>query len=237
MKGKNFLTGSFLSKETAAQSPVVAQTSPSRAEVLVMAENLGVQPKGLGPVTPKRRKSLRERRKLSRRDVLALFDRLIAIPRARHDIFKPSEEQAYRDLCAGNAALAEIAERYRLTESGFTVLLEALEEEVIREALHWKLLDRDEIGAGQTYDSIEEETEATQNRDVAKSGGGSIGGRIITREASTAPGNTFRNRKLDSFERGGRLRMTGKSSGDPNDDLMEQQHGCIEDDYSESSGA
>ena len=80
-------------------------------------------------------------------------------------------------------------------------------------------------------EKAENEAETAQDADITKTGGGSIGGRIVSGGKSPSSG---RAKKLSDFERSGRLKERGGHN--PDYDRSGSQV-SEEDNYGEESGA
>jgi hypothetical protein len=237
--GVRRLAGSSITLEIPtkrAQEPIIPleQLRPSHAEVTVVEDF--IQPrlivregkKKRAPKKPRKRLSEREQKRMTRVEVAALLN-------------KPGVEAAlpqrwckdYRALANRNVTIDELAKKYNLPAAAMEADIEGWESEFIGKTcqLFPKFQPRGtETGDRPIGEQAENEAEAAQSKDIIKTEGGSIGGRIVSGGRNPVTG---RPRKLFDFERSGRLRET---VSDPDDDRSGSQV-SEEDDYGEDSSA
>jgi hypothetical protein len=241
MKGKKHLAGSSLNSESIsvpAQEPLlpVSQLEPNIAEIK-RAEDI-LEPRvvnrdGKKKPAPKRQPppvATRRRYGLTRSEVAALLNK----PGVREALPQTLCKQ-YRALAARNATISHLAKENGLSDIGMKELVEGFdgwESQII--AKTYQLYPRfnpcgAELGNSGDGEKVENETEMAQDADIARTGGQSIGGRIVT-GGSNSKGL---QRKLFDFERSGRIR--GTESAGPDHDHSGSRV-SEEDNYSENSG-
>jgi hypothetical protein len=240
--GKRYLTGSSVTIEEStipAQMPPIPlhQLQPSHAEIVKAEDTLrprrivrnGKSRVAHAPFVKAR--TARQRYRLSRRDVVGLLDK----PGVT-EALAPSMCEHYRALAAGNVSLEELAAKHRLGKIAMEAIIEGWESDIVSKAcaLYPKFhpFSSEPENARDIGEKSENDNETAQDNDIAKTGGGAIGGRVISRGAKTALGKTFQNKKLDSFERSGRITTTDSR---PNHDRSGSKV-SEEDNYSENSG-
>jgi hypothetical protein len=228
--------------------PPSEQVDPTRSAQIVVSEYLGVPPKKrvIKGTVPKPPKSLREQLGYSRRDIVAILDKIENRRRAKKDqpLLPERDTKSYRALPANNTNLNAAAQQYGMSAGAFKVFLADIEKTIIEEAqflrqrLGVKITDElihqpDEAEpADEGADAnaaIVAEAQTNDQRDAGLSGGASIGGRIIIRGKDS----TGKLLALDTFERGGVLRTTQEQPGEESNTSREVEH----DDYSEDSKA
>jgi hypothetical protein len=236
--GVRRLAGSFLTHQEPtklAQEPPlrIAQLEPTIAEIKVAEDVL--QPRkvvrdGKVKPTPKpyvKPVTTRQRYRLSRKDVAALLDKpgvTEALP--------PTMCSQYRALAARNISLDELAAKHHVSEIAMEAIIEIWESDIVSKAceLYQKFNPRSsEPQNDRDGEKAENEAETAQDAEIAKTEGGSIGGRIVSGGKNAAG----RPKRLYDFERSGRLR---ESDRDPDRDKS-GSHVSEEDDYGEESGA
>jgi hypothetical protein len=242
MKGKKHLAGSSLNCESTsapAQEPLlpVSQLVPNLAEIK-RAEDI-LQPsvvvrEGKKKRAPKKQLqplAAHKRNGISRVRVAAWLSKpgvTEALP--------PTLGKQYRALAARNVTMSDLAREYSLSDIAMRELVEGpdgWESQIITKTLELfpgLKLHGIEPENSRDGEKAENETEFAQDSDVLKSGGVSIGGRIISRGFNEKKGQ---NRPLDNFERSGRI--YGTESAQPDNDLSGSDL-SEEDNYSEDSG-
>ncbi len=221
------------------------EIDPTRSQQIVVQEALGVpeQKRGIKKTVPPPPKSKREQCGLSRRDVVAILDRIEAYRLTKKDtpLLPERDTKNYRDLAAGNASVGELADRHKLSVVAFKVLVADIEKTIIDEAAYMRkrcgvnvlenlVLVPDEAEATNATERLGDESRAIDEKSIAASGGASIGGRIISR-GKDSKGKPL---ALDSFERGGKMTQTSPSIMDEGSNTSRHVE---EDDYSEDSRA
>jgi len=238
--GVRYLVGSSITNEEPtkpAQVPLISvtQLQPSHAEI-VRAED-ALQPrlvvrdgkKKRAPRNQQRPPAAHKRYGYSRAEVAALLDKpgvAEALPQALCEQF--------RRLAARNVTMSDLATENHLSEIAMEELVggfDGWESRII--ATMCKLYPGFKpysVKPGRDGEKTENETEAAQDADIVKTGGGSIGGRIISGGKNPTTG---RPRKLSDLERSGQIRETKcEPDYDRSGDKISE-----EDDYSEESGA
>jgi hypothetical protein len=176
--------------------------------------------------------SMREHSGLSRRDVGQLL--------LNSDIAKsiaPHEVTQYKRLAAGNISEEDLAREIGLRDTaGLGAYLDNLEKQILRRALYLGIRFEGQTAThSEDFDRQADFDDESENASIVKTGGASIGGRIISRGPKMTEGRTFTDEGLDSFERGGRLRTTGNAGKDRS--AAEDRGGPDFDDFSEDSDA
>jgi hypothetical protein len=189
MKGKKHLTGSFLNGESMSpptQEPLlpVSQLEPNLAEIK-KAEDV-LQPRvvfrdGKKKPAPKpyvKPRTTRQLYRLSRRDIVALLDK----PKVSEGLPSWMCKQ-YRALAARNITLDKLAEKHRISAVAMEAIVEGWESDIVSKTreIYQKFNPRGTEADDIQDEKTENETESAQDSDVLKSGGVSIGGRIISR--------------------------------------------------------
>jgi hypothetical protein len=224
----------------------VDQVDPTRSQQIVASEYLGIPAakQVIKGTVPKQRKSLREQLGYSRRDVVAILDKIEARRLLKKDqpLLPERDTKIYRRLAANNSDLNTLAQLQGISAAAFKVFLADVEKAIIEEAQFLRQRFGVKITEGLIHQPDEAEptdegadvneaivAEAQENdqRDAGLSGGASIGGRIIIRGKDS----TGKLLKLDTFERGGTLRMTQEQPGEESNTSREVEH----DDYSADS--
>jgi len=238
-RGIRYLAGSFLPQEgpiAAAQGPLLplGQLQPNMAEIKIAEEYL--EPRKIvrdgkkKPAPKKFRKRLtaRQRYGLSRLEVSALLDK----PDVASTL--PSRMcSRYRTLANRNISIEQLAVEDHLSVTAMEAVVEGWESDIVAKTceLYPKFRPR---GSESRYvrngEKTEEESLTAQDREVLKSGGRAIGGRIVSGGKQPLTG---RPKKLSDFERSGRLKETGC---DQNYDRTGSKI-SEEDDYGEDSNA
>jgi hypothetical protein len=229
--------------------PPTEQFDPTRRVQIVVSEYLGVPPdkRVIKGTVPKQLKSLREQLGYSRRDIVAILDKIEKRRRTKKDqpLLPERDTRSYRALAANNTNINAAAQQYGMSVGAFKVFLADIEKTIIEEAQFLrqrfgvKITDGlihqpDEAepsdeGADQNA-AIVAEAQANDERDAGLSGGESIGGRIIIRGKDS----TGKLLAIDTFERGGTLRTSKETPpGEESDTSQEVE----QDDYSEDSKA
>jgi hypothetical protein len=211
----------------------VAQLQPSLGEIKLAEEVL--QPRKVvreGKVKPAPKpyvkpRTTRQRYGLSRKDVVALLDKpgvTEALP--------PTLGVQYRTLAARNISLDELAAKHHVSKIAMENIIDIWESDIVLKTCQlypkFKPLSS-EPENNRDGERAENETETAQDTDIAKSGGVSIGGRII----SSGVNSKGRPKKVSDFERSGRI--TGTESAGPDHDRSGSAV-SEEDDYGENSG-
>lgn len=197
-----------------------------------------------------RRKSVsaREQFGLNRREIAALLDD----PRISTAL-EEDERQQYRQLAAGNISEKELwrdilaRQDIPAPETALEEADEANETRAYIEGLENRIIERAQFCGKRfttqkrvetdTYDRTRDEDAAAQDQEVAKSGGGAIGGSVIGGEKrfGNKPGTTFRPPKgITSFEKSGKIRWL--PGGTEDHDTTGGEVG-ESDDYGEDSSA
>ncbi len=216
----------------------LAELEPSPAEIRVAEEAL--EPRLLWrngqkqSAPPKNHKSLspRQRYGMSRMEIAALLE----MPFVEQTLQQKRMVRDYRALANRNATIEELAPKYHVSPTAMEAIVEGWESDIIRKTceLYPKFHPRGSkpLNSRDHDERAENESEKSQDADIAKTGGVSIGGRVVSRGGKSGVGKTFHNMKLDTLERSGRISGTESA---PNHD---RTGGRIseEDDYSESSG-
>jgi hypothetical protein len=217
-----------------AQEPPIPtiQLQPSHADI-VRAED-ALRPRRVvrngksRPAPKKHRKPLvaRQRYGLTRAEVAELLDK----PDVTKDL-PPTLCRQYRSLAARNITMGELAETYRVDSIAMEAIVEGWESDIVAKTC--ELYPRfhpqgteplnDRLG-----ERAENEDEIAQGMDLAKSGGKSIGGRVVTGGTNSKG----RPKKLFDFERHGQLTTTGYDPGRDRSGSKISE----EDNYSENSG-
>ena len=116
------------------------EVDPTRSQQIVAQDYLGVpeQKRRIKNTVPLPPKSKREQCGLSRRDVVAILDRIEAFRLAKRDrpLLPERDTKSYRDLAAGNAYVGELAHRHNLSVSAFKVFVADLEKTILDEAAY-----------------------------------------------------------------------------------------------------
>jgi hypothetical protein len=225
--------------------PAVQQVDPTRGQQIVASEYLGVprEKQVIKNTVPPPPKSARERCGLSRRDVVAILDKIETYRLGKKDkpLLPERDTKNYRDLAAGNATVGELAHRYNLSVVAFKILVEEVEKTILDEAAYLRkrcglnvlenlVLVPDEAEATSATERLGDECRAIDEKSIAASGGASIGGRIVSR-GKNSKGNPL---ALDTFERGGKMTQENPSIADEGSNTSRHVE---EDDYSEDSRA
>jgi hypothetical protein len=183
----------------------------------------------------KQKLSMRERFGLTRREVgQLLLNPEIAAAIAPHEVTQ------YKRLAAGNVSEEDLARELGLRDTiGLGAYLEGLEKPILQKALFLRIPiapqsseprsipDGDDLAAGM------DSSEAAENAIIIRTGGESIGGRIVG-AGTRATIDGEKPLHLKSFEGSGRNLIL---SGSPAADTDESTHGAVEDDYGDESGA
>jgi hypothetical protein len=237
--GVRRLAGSLLTfEEPVAPAQVsslpLGQLSPNMAELKIAEDFLKPRivvregKKKLAP--PKFRKPLtaRQRYGLTRVEIAVLMDK----PNVESRL-PPRMCQRYRRLADRNISIWQLAVEDHLSVTAMEAVVEGWESDIVAETC--KLYPKFRPYGTEPLDlcngeKTENESVTAQDAEVLKSGGRSIGGRIISGGKHPITGHP---RKLSDFERSGRLRETGC---DPSYDRSGSQI-SEEDDYGENSNA
>jgi hypothetical protein len=229
----SFLTNDEPTKPTQESKLPLAQLVPSVSEIKIAEEALrprvvirrGKKVRAEKPYAKPR--TTRQRYNLSRRDVASLLDK----PGVA-DALPSTVCTQYQAVAAGNISLDELAVKHRVSRIAMEAIVEGWESDIVRQTC--ALFPKFQPYSSQPeHDSdgerSENQSENAQDREIAKTGGTSIGGRIVSvgTKASGKP------KKLSDFERSGRLRET--VCGPDHD--RSGSHVSEEDDYGEESGA
>jgi hypothetical protein len=240
MKGKRHLAGSPLTHELTsapAQEPLlpISQLEPTIGDLKIAEEVLQpplVVRDGKKKSAPKKyRKPLTARKRYgySRLEVAALLDRP-----GVEEVLSETMVKQYRSFAHRNVTIGDLAKEYRVSETAMDVIVEGWESDIVAKTC--EIYPRFQPFGTETPDASEKaenESEAAQDADVARTGGTSIGGRIVSRGLKPSPGKTFHNKKLDTFERSGPLAGTESAGPDPD---LSGSHVSEEDNYGENSG-
>ncbi len=237
--GVRRLAGSFLTFEepiAPAQVPSLPlrQLQPNMAEIKIAEDYLKprkIVREGKKKSAPKKsRKPLtaRQRYGLTRLEVSALLDKpdvASALP--------PWMCSRYRTLANRNISIEQLATEDHLSVTAMEAVVEGWESDIVAKTceLYPKFRPRgSESRYARSGEKTEEESLTAQDREVLKSGGRAIGGRIVSGGKHPVTG---RPKKLSDFERSGRLKETGC---DQNYDRTGSKI-SEEDDYGEDSNA
>jgi hypothetical protein len=238
---RRFAGSPFTNEEstTPAQEPLIPlhQLQPSHAEI-VKAEDV-LRPRrvvrnGKSKPAPKafvKSRTARQRYRLSRRDVVAILNK----PSVTESL-PASLCSQYRALAAGNTTVQELAVKHHLSTIAMEAIVEGWESDIVAKACviypKFRPYGSDPENGRDIGEKSENEDEIAQDNDIAKTGGGAIGGRVISRGSKATPGKTLQNEKLDTFERSGRITVTSSSPGRDRSGSQVSE----EDNYSENSG-
>jgi hypothetical protein len=216
----------------------------SRAAVIVAAEYMNVpeNKRGIKGTVPPPPKSKREECGYSRRDVVAILDKIEAHRLAKRDnpLLPERDTRSYRALAAGNETVEKLAHECSMSVGAFSVFVAGLEKTIIDEAAYLrkrfgvKIVENivhvpDDAESDSACERIGDEARVADEKSIAASGGASIGGRIISR-GKDSKGNLL---ALDTFERGGTLKQDMPSADEGSNASRDVEH----DDYSEESSA
>jgi hypothetical protein len=141
----------------------------------------------------------------------------------------------YRALANRNVKIEDLAEKYKISALAMETQVETWESEIIAKMcqLFPKFKPQGtELRAGS---DAEAESETAQDAEITKTGGKSIGGRIVSRGHKSTPGKIFQNERLDTFRRSGRLYQT--ETHRPYNEDRTGGRVSEEDRYDEESGA
>jgi hypothetical protein len=241
-KGVRRLVGSFLTWEQPSALPQesvipITQLHPNMAEIKVAEDTL--QPRLIVRSGKKQRApakyvkpiTTRKRYKMSRLEIAALLDKSGVSEKLPQSMCKH-----YKSLASRNITMEELAEKHKVSKVAMEAIVDGWESDIVAAMCQaypkFEPRGTDNVNPNHS-EQAEAESEAAQDAEVLKTGGESIGGRIISRGQKDTPGRTFQNKKLDTFERSGGLR--GTESSTPDQDFSGGDIG-EEDDYSEKSG-
>lgn len=228
--------------------PVSQADDPTRSAQIVASEYLGVphEKQVIKGTVPKPPKSLREQLGYSRRDIVAILDKIEARRKSKNEppLLPERDAKNYRALAANNTTIDALAQQYGISVVAFKVFLADIEKTIIEEAqflrqrcgvkiteglIHQPDADEPTDEGADANAAIVAEAQDNDQRDARLSGGASIGGRIIIR-GKDSKGKPL---ALDTFERGGKLREEKPQAEEESNTSREVEH----DDYSEDSKA
>lgn len=187
--------------------------------------------KRAAPKTQPKPPATHKRYGLSRLEVAALLNKAGVT-----EALPPTLCAQFRRLAARNITIGDLAKEYRLSDAAMEELVggfDGWESRIIAKTCELYPRFRPygtEPENARDGEKAENEAETAQDADIAKTGGGSIGGRIVSGGKSTAG----RPKKLSDFQRSGRLKET--AGRDPGYDRSGSQV-SEEDNYGEESGA
>jgi hypothetical protein len=187
----------------------LGQLEPHPAEIKIAEEALEprlVWRNGKKQAAPPRnRKPLTARQhcRMTRLQIAELLDR----PFVEQTLQKRMVRD-YRALANRNTTIANLASQYKISSTAMEEMIEGREgweSDIIRKTCElcpkFRPGGRSKPLNSRDDEQAESESEKFQDSDIAKTGGGSIGGRVISRGGKTAAGKNFQNKKLDTFER------------------------------------
>jgi hypothetical protein len=222
--------------------PATDRADPLRSQTIVASEYLGVPQakRAVKNTIPAPPKSQREQDGLSRRDVVAILNKIETYRLGKKDkpLLPERDTKCYRDLAAGNTAVGELANQQNMSPVAFVVFIADIERIIIGEAAYLRkccgvkiregiihVPDAEESATASERQALEDR--ATDEKSIGASGGAAIGGRIVSR-GKDSEGNYL---ALDTFERGGVMKQDRGEKPDYSDDGVEH------DDYSDESKA
>src|ERR1700720_64101 len=118
--------------------PATEQVDPSRSAQIVGSEYLGVprDKQVIKGTVPKPPKSLREQHGYSRRDIVAILDKIDALRLAKKDrpLLPERDTKIYRALASNNTDINALAHLQNVSVGAFKVFLADIEKTIIEEA-------------------------------------------------------------------------------------------------------